>query len=212
VRTGGPIKDALRSDGNMTRLASMAFALCTAAALAQTGKPTDLPYKGPFCLADFCLEKSPLPSEKKLVAQYGPGLRIGEFRCYSAPEQNAYVHFGVEQNLPSEIVTIIVSDVPNCESQMKLRASKSPFPMFKTQEGIRLGDSYEDVVKAYGPPTSTRDGTVATFDIVPVNRARKVAPFGETALVYDGPSDELIQGIFYLRKGKVAAIYISCSE
>ena len=184
--------------------------LGTAAALAQTGKPADSPYKGPFCLADFCLDKSPLPSEKKLVARYGPGLRIAEFRCYAAPEQNAFVHFGAEHDLSSEIVTILVSDVPNCQSQTNPPAPKSTFPIFETREGIRLGDSYEKVIKTYGPPTSTRGGTVAMYDMVPVDRTRKTTPFGESALVYS--SDGLMQGIFYLRKGKVAAIYISCSE
>src|SRR5579863_5975202 len=196
----------------MRRFALVIVMLAAAAALAQTGKPADRPYKGPFCLADFCLEKSPLPSGKKLVAKYGPGLRIGEFRCYAVPEQNAFVHFGTEHHLSSVIVTILVSDAPNCQSQTNPPAPKSTFPIFDTKEGIQLGDSYEKVIKAYGPPTSTRDGTVAMYDMVPVDRTRKAAPFGESALVYDGPSDELIQGIFYLRKGKVAAIYISCSE
>jgi hypothetical protein len=180
--------------------------------LAQSEKAADQLYKGPLCLASFCLDKSPLPSERDLVFKHGPGLRIGEFRCYAVTEQSAFIHFGVEHNLPGEIVTVLVSDAPNCNSQIKPPVPKSPFAIFQTKEGIRLGDSREKVLRTYGAPSSIRDGNDAIFKLVPVNRGHKTAPFGETALVYDGPSDELIQGIFYIRSGKVAAIYISRSE
>jgi hypothetical protein len=186
--------------------------LCAAGALSQNSKPEQRPYRGPLCLAGFCLEKSPLPSEKKLIEQYGPGTRIGESRCYAVPEQQAYVHFGVEHNLPGEIVTVFVSDVPNCMIRVPLATPNAPFPTFETKEGIRIGDSYEKVVKIYGQPSSTRSGADGLFEMVPYSRERRGTPFGETALVYDGPSDELIQGKIYLRKGRVAAIYISCSE
>jgi hypothetical protein len=169
-------------------------------------------YRGPLCLGGFCLDKPPLPSEKKLVAKYGPGSSISDFRCYAVSEQKVFVHFGVEHHLPGEIVTVFVSSVPNCVTRSALATPRASFPIFATKEGVRIGDSYEKVLKIYGKPSSTRPGSDGLFEVLPYSRERKGAPFGDTVLVYDGPSDELIQGKFYLRKGRVTALYISCSE
>jgi hypothetical protein len=195
----------------MKKLPLLVVVLLVAGSLAQESRAKEHPYRGPLCLGGFCFGSS-LPSEKKLVAQYGPGSRVGEFRCYAAPDQKAFVYFLVEHELPGEILTIFVSDAPNCVTGTKLPPPKTPFPAFETKAGIRLDASYDQVIKTYGQPDSTRDGTDGVSKIVPFDRGRKGSPFGETALVYNGPSNELIQGIFYLRKGRVAAIYISRSE
>lgn len=165
-------------------------------------------YKGPSCLADYCFSNA-LPSETALVSQHGPGLHIGESRCYADSAQGAYVHFDAEHDVPGRIVTVIVSDVSSCDAP-RHTLPKSVFPPFITKEGIGLGNSKEKIIKAYGNPTSTRPGADALGSIVPHSRARRGNPFGETVLVYDGP--ELLQSKFYLRANKVAAIYISCAE
>lgn len=185
--------------------------LCTAAAQGQTDKTPPSAYSGPKCLANFCFRASHLPSERALVNRYGPGLKVGESRCYAIPEQNSYVHFDVEHDLQGEIVTAFVSDVPNCVNPAKTPSPKRPFPKFETREGVKLGDPYKRVIQIYGPPTSIREGKDAGW-FAPGQRGTERSQFKGRALVYDGPDDELIQGIFYIRDGRIAAIYISCSE
>ncbi len=186
--------------------------LCTVAALGQTDKSPPSAYRGPKCLANFCFRDSHLPSEKALVNRYGPGLKIGESRCYAVPDQNLYVHFDVEHDLQGEIVTVLVSDVPNCANPSKTPSPKAPFPKFETREGLKLGDAYNRVIETYGPPTSVREGKNAAWFVPGPAGEERSAQFKGRALVYDGPSDELIQGIFYIRDGRIAAFYISCSE
>lgn len=84
--------------------------------------------------------------------------------------------------------------------------------MFATKEGIRLGDHALKVEEAYGRPSSKRDGEDGLGQIVPRSHENQGEPFGEHALVYDGPPGQLIQAKFYIHNGKVAAIYLSCAE
>lgn len=113
--------------------------LCPALAFAQGDKPAQLQYKGPLCIADLCLEGTSHLSEKDLVVQYGSGLRIGEFPCYAVPEQTAFVHFGVEHDSAGQIVTVFISDAPNCQSQTKPPAPKISFPCFENERGNSSG-------------------------------------------------------------------------
>ena len=185
--------------------------LCVVAA-AQS-EPQKVVYSGPDCLADFCLFKSPLPSEDALVVKYGPGTQVGEVRCYAVPEQKAYVHFSTQRRLPGQIVAVFVSRAQNCfQDSGKPVTAKSPFPLLATKEGIRLGDQAQKVVEAYGTPSTKREGADGLGQIVPSSRRRQGEPFGEHVLVYDGPPGELMQSKFYIHNGKVSAIYLSCSE
>jgi len=189
------------------------FHICAIVAAAQSEESHYKPYKGPSCVAGFCLFKTPLPSEEALVDKFGPGTQIGAVRCYSIPEQKLYVHFSTQHSLPGKIVTVFVSRAPNCMTgSEKPATAKTPFPAFETKEGIRLGDRAVKVIAAYGHPSAKRAGADGLGQIVPHPPEREDSPFGETVLVYDGPPDELMQAKFYLHNGKVAAIYISCSE
>jgi len=189
------------------------FHVSLATGLGRSGQAENAPYKGPSCIAGFCLYKTPLPSDEGLVAKYGPGSKIGEIRCYGVPQQHGYIHLRGDHRTPGQIVTIFVSHDRNCfPDSEKLANSKTPFPTLQTQEGIRLGDSYAKLISLYGPPSSRREGPDGLGQIVPHSREREDSPFGETVLVYDGPPDELIQAKFYLHRGKIYAMYISCSE
>ncbi len=184
--------------------------LCVVAAAAQSERVV---YKGPECLADFCLFKSPLPSEDALVAKYGPGTQVGTARCYSVPEQKAYVHFSIQHRVPGQIVSVFVSRSQNCfKDSGKPATTKTPFPVFATKEGIQLGDGARKVVEVYGTPSAKREGADGLGQVVPRSPERQGEPFGEHVLVYDGPPGELMQAKFYIHNGKVAAIYLSCSE
>jgi hypothetical protein len=187
--------------------------LCALAALPQTGGFQKHPYKGPACIADFCLAKAPLPSEEELIQAHGPGTQIGEYRCYAVPEQKAYVHFHVEPHRSGEIVTVFVSRAPNCvDPSGKVANATKPFPALETKEGIQLGDAAEKVLALYGPPSSKRGGADGRGSMVPYSREREGSPFGETVLVYDGPPPQLIQAKFFIHHRKVIAMYLSCSE
>lgn len=189
------------------------IAAATAQALLSSGTPYKGPYKGPSCLADFCLYKSPLPTEDGLVSKYGSGTQIGHVYCYTVPEQKAYVHFSTEHALPGKIVSVFVSRAPNCITDSgKPVSAKTPFPEFSTKEGIRLGVGALKVEEAYGRPNTKRDGEDGLGQLLPHSPERQGEPFGEHVLVYDGPPDQLIQAKFYIHNGKVAAIYLSCSE
>ena len=189
------------------------FHISIAAGLRQSGQSENTVYRGPSCIAGFCLYKTALPSEEELVAKYGPGSKMDETRCYGVPQQHAYIHFGGDHRNPGKIVTIFVSHDRNCfPGSEKLATPKTPFPTLETKEGIRLGDPYAKLISLYGPPSSKREGPDGLGQIVPHPREREDSPFGETVLVYDGPPDELIQAKFYLHRGKIYAMYISCSE
>lgn len=188
------------------------FCIGVAAATEQAERSQNTPYKGPSCVADFCLFKSTLP-EDALVAKYGPGTQIGDVRCYAVPEQKAYVHVSTEHRLPGQIVAVFVSRAENCLTDSgKPATAKTPFPAFETKEGVRLGDRAEKVTAAYGLPSTRREGADGLGQLIPRSLERQGEPFGEKVLVYDGPPDELMQAKFYIHNGKVAAIYISRSE
>jgi hypothetical protein len=194
-------------------LVLVVFHVCVTVATAQSGGSQKNIYKGPSCLADFCLFKTPLPSEEALVAKYGPGTQIKDVRCYTVPDQKSYAHFGTAHDLPGRIVTVFVSRAPNClVGSEKPAVAKTTFPAFETKEGVRLGDPSIKVIDVYGPPSAKRAGEDGLGSLLPYSRERQGAPFGETVLVYDGPPGELIQAKFYIHNRKVAAIYLSCSE
>jgi len=190
-----------------------AFSVCLAGATSQSGESQKKPYKGPACLGEFCLIQTALPSEQALIEKYGPGTQIGAVRCYAVPEQKAYVHFGGQHDLPGKIVTVFVSRAQNCVTgSEKLARATRAFPAFETKEGVRLGDLERKVTEIYGRPSVKREGEDGLGQIVPHSLERQGEPFGENVLVYDSPLGELMQAKFYIHNGKVAAIYISCSE
>lgn len=190
-----------------------AISVCLAGATSQSSESQPKSYKGPACLGEFCLSETAPPSEEALIQKYGPGTQIGAVRCYAVPEQKAYVHFGGEHDLPGKIVTVFVSRAQNCVTGLeKLARATSAFPAFETKEGVRLGDPERKVTETYGRPSAKREGEDGLGQVVPHSVERQGEPFGENVLIYDSPLGKLMQAKFYIHNGKVAAIYISCSE
>lgn len=199
------------------RSAHFLFASClvyvASCSAADTTRPTEK-YKGPHCVAQFCLDVesiNQLMTEQELIARFGRGYsEDGKFAfyCYEVPEQKLFVRFRPYHGEQRQIVDIFVSDVSSCPAAEKPKISFGPLV---TREGLKLGDPTKKVLSLYGKPGSTAKGT-AIQKIGAVNsNGPDSSPFGDTVLKYGSMDDGLLRSEVYLRGAKVSAILISVS-
>jgi hypothetical protein len=82
---------------------------------------------------------------------------------------------------------------------------------WKTPEGIGLGSSAEEVMKAYCKPSDEgRSSQVPEELIARYRKGDKAPDVGDWVLIYGGP--ELSRAWFVMRNGKVSCIWWSDSE
>ena len=113
-------------------------------------------FLGPDCLGPFCthgelslnslLRHFGLPPQKKTPSPV---------ECFQSQDGQASLHFATDVEETYGVADFLLSDFPNCLHTSK-RVTPNRLSAWKTPEGIGLGSSEEDVVKAYGTPSAEK--------------------------------------------------------
>jgi len=173
-------------------------------------------FLGPDCLGPACVYGgSPLLS---LLARLGtPGQKASPsgLYCYQSEVDGTFLYLATgHENLPPQIEAIAVSDFPNC-ARAPQTTTKNDLHGWKTPEGIGLGSSEEEVLKAHGKPTKVEEAASSGWGeyaelIRGYRKGDKVPDIGDKTLFYAG--QELQRARFGIRNGKVSYIFLSDEE
>jgi hypothetical protein len=173
-------------------------------------------FVGPDCLGPYCtygeLSLDSLLRHFGLPAQKSSPSPV---ECFQSQDGRASLHFATNVEETSGVADFLLSDFPNC-LHMRKRIATNALSAWRTPEGIGLGNSEEDVVKAYGAPTtikklSAQKSVVETKGLLSGFRGGDTRPqVGEQLLIY-GPR-ELQQVDFGIRDGKVSYIWLKNSD
>lgn len=173
-------------------------------------------FLGPDCLGPYCtdgdlalnslLRRLGLPPQKN---------RPSPLECFQSQDGRASLHFETDVEMTSGVADFLLSDFPNCRHMRKRIATKA-LPTWRTPEGIGLGSSEEDVLKAYGTPSAEKK-LEAQKPILEIKgllagyRAGDNQPrIGDKVIIY-GPR-ELQVADFGIRDGKVSYIWLKDSD
>jgi hypothetical protein len=168
-----------------------------------------------FCLGQFCLHNtSPrILKTSDLISRYGSGHKIdGKFPIYcfkstaSGTESVTYVRFSAGHAQHDDVVEMFVSDAPNCPAVERPATS---FGDLRTERGLKLGDSYENVMSLYGKPDATRPANGIEQLGLPYEEQVRTIPFGDTMLIYWPDKNQSLHINIYMRERKVAGMLIS---
>ena len=112
------------------------------------------------------------------------------------------------------IGSVLVSDFPNC-LHMRKQLTEETLDAWKTQENIKLGSSENDVLKAYGKPSSQEKIVSQAYRHViqgyrPLDKLPIIAD--KTMFYNDPKGNELSAAEFGIRGGKVSYIWLSDDE
>jgi len=173
-------------------------------------------FVGPDCLGPYCtngdltfnslLRRFGLPAQKN---------RPSPVECFESLDGRASSHFATDVEMTSGVSDFLLGDFPNC-LHVRKRTTTNDLRTWKTQEGIGLGSSEEDVVKAYGTPSAEKklDAQKPVLEIKGLlagYRAGDSQPrLGDRVIIY-GPRG--LQAVdFGIRDGKVSYIWLKESD
>lgn len=201
----------------MTKNVLFAIVLTVSAAVAQE-------YSGPKCLGPYCLDRK--VSDHSLFNRIGVQPESApNLRCYEEPK-GAFLFFETFDTEPHNVADVLLSTFPSC-MHMKVHLSSGDLLSWKTPEGIGLGSTEADVLKAYGDPSSrtpitgvdsqssqgSRLESIYKFIIRGFRTGDKVPPVGDHDLFYRSKDlDDLRAAEFGIRDGKVSWIFLSRNE
>ena len=172
-------------------------------------------FVGPDCLGPFCTYGD--VSLDSLLRYLGlPAQKVApSVECFQSQDSGASLHFATDVEETSGIADFLLSEFPNCVHKRKGLTTRN-LRDWKTPEGIGLGSSEAEVVKAYGAPTATKKldaqkPIVEAKGLVAGYRTGDTrSNVGEKLLIY-GPR-ELQQLDFGIRNGKVSYIWLKESD
>ena len=109
------------------------------------------PYTGPNCLGPYCVDRVVLL--RSLFERLGQPATKSEPFCYQSQDGRTFLM--VVNRADSSRITgeVLLSDFPNCANTPK-QVTTDNLQAWRTKEGIGLGSTEEDVLKAYGKPNS----------------------------------------------------------
>jgi hypothetical protein len=171
-------------------------------------------YAGPKSLGPFRIDKD--VSMNILFEKLGQPSRVaGDIFCYQSGDGHAYLVVTRMVAVYDRKVAgdVELSDFRSCLDR-PVQVTSDELAAWKTEKGIGLGSSSEDVMKAYGKPSSVDSiGTDyrAIIHGAPAHSERK-PEVGTTVLGYRGASDDLNAAYFGIRDGKVAWMSLSKNE
>ncbi len=173
-------------------------------------------FLGPDCLGPYCtygelslnslLRHFGLPSQKNTPSTV---------ECFQSQDGQASLHFATDVEETSGVADVLLSDFPDC-LHMHKRTTTNGLRTWKTPEGIGLGSSEEDVVKAYGAPSAEKklDAQKPVLEIKGLLAGYRAADnrprIGNKVIIY-GPR-ELHVVDFGIRDGKVSYIWLKESD
>ena len=184
-------------------------------------------YSGPKCLGPYCLNRR--TSDRSLFKRLGITTHTSEPNLYCYQSQSGvFLYFETVDSEPHAVGDVFLSKFPNC---MHMRVHDTPTNlMWKTDEGIGLGSNQEDVLRAYGNPTSQipiiEGGTQSsrhkadTTQSISKLRIRGFRTGDKSLIVADrrlfyrstSNSDDLRAAEFGIRDGKVSWMFLSRNE
>jgi hypothetical protein len=141
-------------------------------------------------------------------------------RCYEEPAKGAFLFFETFDTEPLNVADVLLSTFPNC-MRMKVHLSSGDLLSWKTSEGIGLGSTEADVLKAFGDTSSrtpiaavdspssqeSRLDSIYKFIIRGFQTGDKVPPVGDHDLFYRSKDlDDLRAAEFGIRDGEVSWI------
>jgi hypothetical protein len=173
-------------------------------------------FMGPDCLGPYCtygeltlgnlLRGLGLPPQKN---------RPSPLVCFQSRDGQAFLHFNTDVEETYGVADFLLSDFPNCLHTSK-RVMPNRLRAWKTPEGIGLGSSEEDVVKAYGIPSAEKKleaqnpireikGLIAGYQT-----GDEQTRMGDKVIIY-GPRE--LQAVdFGIRDGRVSYIWLKDSD
>ena len=170
---------------------------------------SNIEYSGPRCLGPLC-KGQPQPSAG-LFRRLGlpSGARpIEGYYCFSSKNGPTFasVWTGRNYDWPPEEVEVVLNDFRNCTHMPEI-ATKEDLRAWQTPEGIGLGSSEEEVLKAYGnPPREWKiDAKIAREKIRGLRNGDQLPAVGEKLFFYYG-NEFGSTTEFGIREGKVSYI------
>lgn len=194
-----------------------AIMLLFASLLAGGASQEAVKYSGPNCLGPFCIDHDvSVPVMFKRLGEPAP--RVSSFSpyCYKAEDGKTFTYFDTLGPDSKVAGTLFLSDFPNCV-HIAVRTTHDDLRGWKTPEGIGLGSSQADVVKAYGSNFSggrivAGDSRVLKFMIRGYREEDRTTRIGDKTVSYNGASDDLRTAEFCIRDGRVSCIFLSHNE
>jgi hypothetical protein len=170
-----------------------------------------LDYPGPDCVGPLCgLRWSNAVFQEldgPMHAQSSAGLV-----CYQSRKAENSLYLSTGDSEPPEIDTVFLSDFSNC-FHWQIRTTQIDLGSWRTPEGIGLGSTEEELLHAYGKPSSEETINAKNCCQSMLRGFRRDDPLpnvGEKSLSYEGK--ELMRATFGIRNGKVSFIWISDAE
>ena len=177
-------------------------------------------FPGPDCLGPYCYDHGlSLSSLYRLFRLSSRKMRPPSVMCIQSQDGQAFMHFrtDVESLTEYDIDDVLLSDFPNC-LHMRKRITTNRLRTWKTPEGIGLGSSEEDVLKAYGKPSTEKKldaqnpGLATKGLIAGYREGDNQSWVGIRIIIYGPRSGELQVTEFGMRNGKVSYIWLKDSD
>jgi hypothetical protein len=206
----------------MARNIALAIAVAMAAVV-----PTG--YSGPGCLGPFCVRDR--VTDRSLFERIGKANQPSgqSLYCYEGSEGGVFLYLETIDTEPHVIGDVFLSVFPNC-MHMPVRKASASLKDWRTSEGIGLGSTEADVLKAYSDPTAriaiNQDDSASQMPradspesifrlrIRGFRAADRASKLAEHRLFY-GPapsSNDLRSAEFGIRDGKVCWIFLSRND
>jgi hypothetical protein len=175
-------------------------------------------YSGPKCLGPFCIDRN-VPAYT-LFKQLGPPSprpsRLSPY-CYQSRDGKTFLYVETFDSEPDIAADLFLSDFPNCLHAPK-KVTSDDLNAWATKEGVRLGSSEADVLRAYGKASSELKVDSGIFRLrIRGHRSEDKLPqlrdVAERRLFYNGDAaTDLSAAEFGIRDGKVCYIWVSHNE
>lgn len=193
---------------------TLPIVLCLATVCAQAQG-----YAGPKTLGPFRIDKD--VSMNSLFARLGrPSSTHGDTFCYRSANGKVFLTITRMSAVYDETVagSVTLSSSQDCINH-GVHITTDELAGWKTDKGIGLNSSEDEVEQAYGKPSSVASiegadyGGVVYGDLIGSDHPpEKRLDIGSKALVYRGPEHDLSTAEFGIKDGRVVWISLSYSE
>jgi hypothetical protein len=170
-------------------------------------------YAGPVSLGPVHIDKPSLLS--RVLSELGkPNLPSARSYCFESEDHKVFVWFDTLAHHDSLVGDVLIGGSANCLDHT-VNAVPSESLLWKTRQGITVGSTVDDVLDAYGKPSSEEKVSGNSYWWIIHGAAPKpvkAAERGSSVLVYRGDSTDLRTAQFGVREGRVVWIFLSCNE
>lgn len=187
--------------------------------LATTSLAQKQQYTGPQALGPFRIDRE--VKINSLLARLGmPPSTKGETFCYRSASGNAFLSLTRMSDVYDDTVAaaVTLSSSRDCVTR-PTHVTQDDLARWKTEKGIGLGSTEEQVHEAYDRPTTvvsidgTNYGALDYGDLVSADHPpEKPLEMGTKALIYRGSAADLSLAEFGIKDGRVVWISLSYRE